>query len=206
MATEYSPLQDNMEKWNTGDILLFCNKTSCFGKTIKFLTGSSYTHVGMILKNPTFTNTPLIGLFFWESANENYNDVEDHKKKLGVEIVDLHELLRKCGSIEVYYRKLNFTGTQHMDLNKLKEIHDVVHNKPYDIVPTDWVEAYLKVDPNPQKTNRFWCSALLGYIFVKLGFLPSNIDWSIMRPSDFSSERKDLPLINVQLSKEVRIQ
>ena len=205
-SAEYTKLKDNRNDWNTGDILLFCNKTSCFGKTIKYFTGSSFTHVGMILKNPTITNPPLIGLYFWESANENYNDVEDHKKKFGVEIVDLNELLNRCGSIEVYYRKLNFHRKQHIDYNKLKQIHNDVHNKPYDIVPTDWIEAYLKFDPQPQKRDRFWCSALLGYIFVNLGFLPPNIDWSIMRPSDFSSERKDLPLVNVSFEKEVRIQ
>ena len=61
-------------------------------------------------------------------------------------------------------------------------IHDTVYNKPYDIVPKDWVEALFQVDDKPQKIDRFWCSALIGYIYTKCGILQSNTDWSIMRP------------------------
>ena len=70
----------DMNDWQTGDLILFKNINSCFGKMMKFFTGSEYTHVGIILKNPQFTYPPLVGLYFWESCNENYPDAEDHKK------------------------------------------------------------------------------------------------------------------------------
>ena len=91
-----------------------------------------------------------------------------------------------------------------IDEETLERVHETVHNKPYDIVPKDWIEAFLKYDSRPQKRDRFWCSALTGYIYVQLGLLPYNTDWSIMRPNDFSTERKDLPLINAQLEPEVQ--
>ena len=81
-------------------------------------------------------------------------------------------------------------------IKNLKKIHDVVYNKPYDIVPTDWVEAWIREDPNPQKTNRFWCSALVGYIYTQCGLLDPKTDWSIMRPSDFSIMSQNLKLTN----------
>jgi len=201
----YKPLKAETDDWNTGDLILFQHKNSCFGKVIKYFTGSDYTHVGIILRNPDFLKTPLVGLFFWESSDENYPDVEDHKKKLGVEIVDLGELINRVGSIKLFYRKLTLNSGFTIDNARLKEIHEKVHNKPYDIVPLDWIEAYFQYDLNPQKRDRFWCSALTGYIYVQLGLLPYNTDWSIMRPSDFSTERKDFPLINATLSKEVAI-
>ena len=200
----YQKMNDFKDTWQTGDILLFNNKNSCFGKFIKFFTNSKYSHVGMILRNPSFTEKPLIGLFFWESSNENYDDVEDHKKKLGVEIVDMNELIEKSGTIELYYRKLNLDN-KILNEDKLKEIHEIVHNKPYDIVPLDWIEAFFKVDSRPQKTERFWCSALLGYIYVKLDLLPSDTDWSILRPSYFSDENKNLKLIGASFGPEIRI-
>tara|TARA_B100000424_G_scaffold270488_1_gene269950 strand:- start:1243 stop:1854 length:612 start_codon:yes stop_codon:yes gene_type:complete len=201
----YQPLKAETDDWKTGDLILFKHKNSCFGKMIKFFTGSDYTHVGIILRNPGFTNPPLIGLFFWESSDENFPDAEDHKKKIGVEIVDLGELISRVGTIKLFYRKLTLNNGFTIDNSRLKEIHETVHNKPYDIVPLDWIEAYLQYDLNPQKRDRFWCSAFAGYVYVQLGLLPYNTDWSIMRPSDFSSERKDFPLINAKLSKEVPI-
>ena len=49
---------------------------------------------------------------------------------------------------------------------------------------SDW--ALFRKDGEPQKTDRFWCSALIGYIYTKCGILKADTDWSILRPSDFS--------------------
>ena len=88
---------------------------------------------------------------------------------------------------------------------KMKEIHDSVFNKPYDIVVRDWIEAYCKKDPDPQKISRFWCSALTAFIYTKVGLLDEKTDWSIIRPSFFSSENPELNrniLIGAELSNE----
>ena len=49
---------------------------------------------------------------------------------------------------------------------------------------------YLEMDAKPQKTDRFWCSALVGYIYTKCGLLDEKTDWSILRPSDFFISRR----------------
>ena len=54
-------------------------------------------------------------------------------------------------------------------------------------VPKDWLEAIIHIDTAPKKTDRFWCSAFIGYIYSLCGIIPNSIDWSILRPSDFSS-------------------
>ena len=85
-----------------------------------------------------------------------------------------------------------------------KQIHSVVYDKPYDIIVKDWIEAYCQKDPNPQKINRFWCSALVGFIYTKVGLFPSSLDWSILSPSFFSQENNQLQstLIGAQLLDE----
>ena len=60
------------------------------------------------------------------------------------------------------------------------------HNKIYDIELHDWVESLVKEDPFPQKTSRFWCSALVGYIYTQCDVLIPETDWSILAPNDFS--------------------
>ena len=52
---------------------------------------------------------------------------------------------------------------------------------------SDWLLATLRLDISPQKTDRFWCSAFVSYIFTQLGWLEDNTDWSIIRPCDLSS-------------------
>ena len=59
-------------------------------------------------------------------------------------------------------------------------------------MPRDWIRALLRIDNKPQKTDRFWCSALIGYIYTKCGILNPDTDWSIMSPSDFSIETNNL--------------
>jgi hypothetical protein len=154
----------------------------------------------MVLKNPSFIHPSLKGTYVWESSYNGKPDPQDGKIKLGVQITPIDELIReykKTGG-HIYIRKLNFDKSD--DINRkivfndelLKDIHKKVYDKPYDIVPTDWIEALFRVDTNPQKTDRFWCSALVGYIYTRVGILNMDTDWSILRPNDFSLDGQNL--------------
>jgi len=185
----------------TGDIILFGGKRnysswiSFFSSFVKYTTSSFITHVGFVLKDPTFLNKSLKGIYLWESSWEGTPDPQDGKIKLGVQITPLEEIIKdsKKLNITLLVRRINYKNKQNPFTNdKLKEIHNIVYDKPYDIVPKDWINALLRRDNNPQKTNRFWCSALVGYMYTKCGILDQNTDWSIMRPSDFSLESEDL--------------
>ena len=39
------------------------------------------------------------------------------------------------------------------------------------MVPFDWLGGIIGYDPEPQKNDRFWCSALVGYIYSNLGII-----------------------------------
>jgi hypothetical protein len=190
-----------MEDLKTGDII-FCNYTkrggcmSIFTRLIKYFTNSNYSHIAVVLKDPSFIQPPLKGTYVWESSWEGKPDPQDGKVKLGVQITPLEELMdeyREKG--HMYVRRVQCPPTLFSNKN-MKKIHDVVYDKPYDIVPSDWLEALLKNDPSPQKISRFWCSALVGYIYTKCGLLDKKTDWTILSPADFSIEHENVRFIN----------
>ena len=90
----------NINDLETGDILLFSPSTKTEHGIMRFLdwmiqstTDSSYTHVAFVLKDPTFINPVLKGLYIWESAYEGTPDPQDGKIKFGVQITPLHQCI-----------------------------------------------------------------------------------------------------------------
>ena len=74
------------------------------------------------------------------------------------------------------------------------------------LVIGDWIGAISRKDKEPQKTDRFWCSAFVAYILVQVGFLSPDTDWSIIRPSDLSSGSEYLTLLDsCQYGKDYQI-
>jgi hypothetical protein len=173
----------------TGDLILFNSHPnglfSILSNMIRLTTHSNYTHIGFILKDPTFIEPHLKGLYVWESGWEGMPDPQDNEIKLGVQITPFEEIINNSKGAEISIRQVNCPLTLFNE-EKLKEIHTVVYKKPYDILPKDWLPALFRKDLHPQKTDRFWCSALVGYIYTKLGLLVKETDWSILRPCDFS--------------------
>lgn len=200
-----------MNNLKTGDLIFFTGHTqgwlSSFSSLIEYTTHSNFSHIAVILKDPTFISPILKGTYVWQSSWEGKPDPQDGKIKLGVQITPLKEVLETFKNSKVIVRTINCPKDTFTD-EKLNEIHKVVYDKPYDIVPKDWIEALLRKDDKPQKTNRFWCSALVGYIYTKCGILRADTDWSIMRPNDFSLDGELLNLNEgfVLSNTETRIQ
>ena len=188
-----------MDTLKTGDILLFSPNTNNFffkilDYGIRYFTKSEYTHVAFVLKDPTFIHSNLKGLYIWESSWEGTPDPQDGKTKLGVQITPIHEFLKTYQG-KLYVRRLK-KGEQLITPEKLINIHNVVYDKPYDYMPMDWVNGIKHVDDHPQKTSCFWCSGLVCYILCQLGFVDKQIDWSIIRPSDLSSQTNYIKFID----------
>lgn len=188
-----------MSEYNlkTGDLILFDNAgCNLFSRLIKYFTRSEITHVGIILKDPDFTENPLKGYYVWESGWEGDPDPQDGKIKFGVQITPLDEICDKYkqGGSGIFIKRIK-CPPDYFNTKKLKEIHSVVYDKIYDCFPPDMILALMGKDKHPQKTSRFWCSALTGYIYTQCNILASNTDWSIIIPVDFASN-KDLTFIN----------
>lgn len=184
----------NISDLQTGDIILVNDyQPGLFGmflSMIRYGTHSDYVHVGMIVKDPTFLEKPLKGIYLWESGYEGTPDPQDGKIKLGVQLTSLETIRQNYQDASFFVRRLQdnsiFTD------NVLKQIHEKVYNVPYDINILDWALAFFKKDTHPQKLNRFWCSAFVGYILTRSGVLNRNTDWSILYPSDFALDGENL--------------
>ena len=147
---------------------------------------------------------PLKGLYLWESSWEGTPDSNDGRIKLGVQITPLFQILQDFSTKEngeIYIRQVHCNPNK-FSFNNLLNVYKVVHNKIYDIELQDWVEELVKKKTFPQKTGRFWCSALVGYIYTKCGLLNENTDWSILRPSDFSESKQNLKFNNKNIFLE----
>jgi len=191
----------NIDELQTGDILLISNKEKgifdYFLDMIRYGTHSDYVHIGIVLKDPDFLEKKLEGLFIWESGFEGTPDPQDNKIKLGVQVTEFNDFLSnyKDTNVKIFVRKFNHYNLFKSD--KLKEIHQIAYNRPYDINPRDWIGALFNNDSHPQKTDRFWCSAFVGFVLTKLDILKSDTDWSIMKPCDFALDGENLSYVDL---------
>ena len=181
----------NLNDLNTGDILLFDERPKgCLWKfldgCIKCFTKSKYSHSAIVLKDPKWLELPD-GIYVWESTGfTGLKDVVDHKEKFGVQIQHINEYTKKFkGSCIIYTRQAPNKARNLFTSNILNKIYKSTHDKPYDDMPLDWIEAMIKVGPK-RRTDMFWCSAFVSYILTKVGVMDSNTDWSMMAPQDLS--------------------
>ena len=196
-------------KFDTGDLILFEDKShnswlDYLSYLIQYFTDSKYSHVGMVVKDPLIKGKTIKGLYLLESTGlDHMIDIDDHKTKFGVQIVDLHKRLQSDDDI-FYYRKLNKDRDEKF-IDLYNKTYVIVKDKPYDINPLDWCKADFDLKKgNVQKTNTFFCSALVSFMLVSLNILPRDTDWTIMRPKDLGTEngtRLDLSMYN----KEIQI-
>lgn len=187
-----------MNKLKTGDLILFTNEYkgvrkifNCFNKSIE------YTHVGIVLKDPTFISHNLKGLYIWHAdldENKEDIDIEDQQIKFGVKINPLiEECLNK--NTKIFVRKIICNNNEIFNEKKLKEINNTINNNPYDVIPPEWLGNMFEID-NENILTHFWSSALIGYIYIKCCIIDPNTDWGSLKPSDFSLEGKNLKYVN----------
>ena len=203
-----------MSKCQTGDLILFHGCHSIISWMVEGFTGSQWSHVGIVLRSPTYIDEKLTGLYLWESGSEQDPDCEDHVRKYGVQITDLKKKINEYEGI-VVWRRL------HWDPNELETkltiIHNTVHNKLYDLDLVDFIYAKLGIPCrpnrhkngiwswfryNPRKVDKMMCSALVAYVYTELGLLPSDTHWTDIFPKYFSEEHRHLQLIDAHLGQE----
>jgi len=191
----------SIDDLDTGDILLCCGK-DCISKAIEYFTGSKISHVAMVLNNPKYINNSLNGLFVLQTTISKNMDLDDNCIKSGVQLISLDELLNEYNTI--YVRRLYMNKNEDFN-RKIKDTYFSIKNKPYDTDLFDWLKADLNIHIfNEKKTNTFWCSALLTYIYIKLDLLYNDIDWTIVKPSQLSSNDKNkLYFINSTFSNDI---
>lgn len=176
----------------TGDLILF-RGTSWISTVLEYVGKSKYSHVGIIIKNPRFLNENLEdGLYLLDSSFGYSPDEEDNKIKYGVQLHKFDDILALYSPGSTFVRKITAVRDQAF-YDNLARIHKDVYNKPYDLHLCDWIEAKLNmetpipVNPLWRWTGRFWCSALVSYIYCELGWI-SECNWGLIAPREYSKD------------------
>lgn len=204
--------QNNFE---TGDMLLFhhhdnCSSCgnclfSCFTDCIMCCTKSIYSHSAIIIRDPPWDQS-LKGLYIIESSYEPYGDSENNEIKLGCLMVPFEKMIEDFDG-DVYWRHIECERDNNF-YQKLAEAHSVVHNRPYDLDPVDWIKAKFKIHSgNDQRKDTFFCSAMVAFFYTQLGLLDSNTEWTIMSCENLGTEypQDELKFKNCSISKEIKI-
>ena len=115
-------VQDFLQSCQTGDILLFNSHSGgifgIFTTLIKYFTSSQYSHIAMVLRDPTYFGQNLQGLYVWESSYEGKPDPQDGKIKVGVQITKMETILQEyyqTGGVAQTGKALLLLLTQHHD-------------------------------------------------------------------------------------------
>lgn len=176
--------------YQSGDIILFSEKSYYFSRLIEWWTRSEYSHVGMILVDPTYLHPSLKGIFVWESGWQSFPDADDESKcTFGVRLTRFDDYISKYnGSIQI--RSINKPLTNE-HIETLKYLYQKYQHKPYDTDWFDWVKVafHIKAGYNYQ-TDRFFCSAWVMFVLCKLGLVTTSIHpWDLCKPCDLSSNK-----------------
>ena len=140
-----------MNSLETGDILLFEHTPSyssvfdilysAFDWVIGRVSNSKYSHSAIVVKDPPFARH-LKGLYVLESSCESFKDVENGQIKIGVELEKLEKVFNRYNG-KIYYRKLKCVRNDEFNAALIRA-HSVVHNRPYDMLPQDWIKAAIE--------------------------------------------------------------
>jgi len=184
---------------NTGDIILFCGKKNIVSCLIRWYLGTPYTHVGIIIQDPTYIDPEYKGTYVLESGLEKGSN-------FGVQLTKLDYLLDTYKG-NIYHRKLAARKPISEMETEFANIYKSLAGRPYDLSLTD--ALFLRMNPktdkdetsimdwfhaNHRKTDTFVCSALVGYVYMYWGFLPNEIEWSEFEPASFSANNEKLAL------------
>jgi nicotinamide mononucleotide adenylyltransferase len=144
----------------------------------------------MIVIDPDFTPQPMQGAYILQSTGlDKIHDVEDNQQKFGVQLDSLEQALKEAKrNNHVYLRTVQCLRNAEFKKH-LAYAHSVVHNRPYDDNPIDWIKSLFDDDKGKvHKKTTFFCSALVSYLLASLGIIGADTDWTIVRPKDLGSE------------------
>jgi hypothetical protein len=181
----------DLHRIQTGDLLL-CRGTGWLSKIIEWVGTSSYSHIGILVKNPSFLcNTLQDGIYVWDSSYGTTPECEEGTIRFGVQLHRLEDVVAQYSHGSLFVRHVQAPRNDSF-YTLLTQIHKEVHAKPYDLHIMDWIAAKLNMiepfalSPLWKHTDRFWCSALVSYIYVQLGWI-KDVNWSVISPKEFSS-------------------
>lgn len=186
---------------NTGDLLIF-HGTSWYSYLIEWFGGSRISHVGVYLHHPERIDGLLTGPLALKSPTDQYvmhsaygRSAETGEYIFGVHIEPFEDVVAVYGKSNVWVRKIHAKRDEDF-YTRLVDAHTCLHAKPYDLTLVDWLQAEIRLkysdhfrpimDRWVHRTDRFWCSAMVTYLFVRLNWVFPNVDWTFVTPYELT--------------------
>lgn len=186
----------------SGDLLVF-HGTYWYSYLLEWLGHSRISHVGVYMYDPQSIDGwthPIVV----ESPSKQYvlhssygQSAETGQTVFGVHIEPLEEVVKTYGNNNIWVRKIHAKRDSEW-CRKFVETHAAVHSKPYDTTLVDWLQAEL-LTKYPMyfhgfdagwthRTDRFWCSALATYLYLRLGWIHPSVEWTIIAPFELTEQ------------------
>jgi hypothetical protein len=186
-------IKELLKTCETGDIILF-QGNSIISEIIKISTNSVWTHIGIIIKNPTFIKNCKKGIYLYVADGAYEIDKPSNKKLIGVQLVNLIDKLNNYDGT-FYYRKLETQKNKKKMMNIFNIVYNTEFHKFYDWLPKDWIATFLAMHnlekisdiiSNPRHLDKMFCSSLVAYTYTQWKLLNKNTEWSFTTPEFFA--------------------
>jgi hypothetical protein len=197
-ASSYEKVRDTLD---TGDLVLFSGKGN-IPAAIKWLSGSKWNHVGMVLKLEEWDM-----LLLWESTIlSGEKDIEAKKIKSGVQLTILSDRIHSYNG-EVAFRRLLSNRTYEMIDNLVNFRHEV-RNRSYETSAMELIKSALDFGDfkNKEDLSSLFCSELIAEAYQRMGLLDESKPSNEFIPRDFTLEKcLEFPLNDNIIMDELKI-
>jgi hypothetical protein len=181
---------DDVTHSQTGDLMMFSG-SSVFGSLIRCSTWSEWSHCGIIIRDPWFTKVAKKGLYLLHSNPKTVVDLESGQPLFGTQLSLLQDVVDSYEHNESYIVHVSLEQSQEMK-NSLAGMYRRIYGTPYNLNIGQWLDAILEQNLIGQSVdsvstvavNSFWCSTLVGYIYVNLGVFRNDTPWVLLSPDD----------------------
>jgi hypothetical protein len=153
----------------TGDLVLFSG-ASFFSSVIKWAIGGRWSHVGVLVRSPSFPGRVLL----WEATTlADLPDAESARAEAGTQLVFLSERLATYAG-EFKLRPLDRPVTPEMEAALTRRRREL-SGRPYEQEKLDLIRAAFDGwfgESRGERLNSLFCSELVAEAYQAMGLLP----------------------------------
>ena len=200
-AIRYEDLEPRLR---TGDVLLF-HGASKRSQIIETVTGSDFSHIGMIVR-PQGGQPPSLWHTDPRAVTEDIADGGEHG---GAQLNDLAAALARMTSPEYgdtpFVRQLNVDHPLEMEQSAQRAIATAnqVSFPSLMKILKDWVLGHLHI---ATAERRMECAEVLAFTYQQMGLLPPEPPPNAYAPRDFSAQHENLRLLRgATLGPQLRV-
>lgn len=179
ITADYSEIRDKLQ---TGDLVFFSGR-GFISNAIKVVTGSEWSHLGMVVRLER-----LDAVLLWESTTfSNTPDVHSGKVMHGVQLVSLSDKIRRYDG-HTAYRLLSFDRTYKAEQALMDLRHELKH-RPYENSSLELIKSAVDVFglDNQEDLSSCFCSEIVAEALQRMGVLENHIAANEFTPVDLAN-------------------